>query len=46
LTCASLDTRKFGVVSGAAFAPGKAFQVDYVTTGPTRGVVLEVVASP
>jgi hypothetical protein len=46
LTCTSLDTRKFGVVNGAAFAPGKAFQANYVTSGANRGVVLEVVASP
>ena len=46
LTCASLDSRKFGTVTGAAFAPGKAFQVNYVTSGANRGVVLEVVTAP
>lgn len=37
---------RFGNVTGAALAPGKAFKVNYVTTGANLGVVSEVVASP
>jgi hypothetical protein len=37
---------QFAQVNGAAIAPGKAFQVNYVTTGTNRGVVLQVVSAP
>ena len=30
----------------SSFAPGMAFKVSYVPTGPTEGVILEVVTSP
>ncbi len=38
--------RRFANVTGAAFAPGKVFKVNYVTAGTNRGLLLEVVAAP
>jgi hypothetical protein len=46
LRCTSWSNRKFTSITGAAFTAGRAFKVNYVSTGPNPGVVLEVIASP
>jgi hypothetical protein len=46
LKSTALNDGQFSTINGAAFAPGKAFKVNYVTAGSNRGVFLEVVSSP
>jgi hypothetical protein len=46
LKCTTLDDEGKFVFTPPQIGPGKAFKVNYITSGPNQGVALEVISSP